>query len=69
MTKFKKMGNEPQTAGSRRATKQDILARVLELQHAAMLVLAMELTGPQVIKVDNLNNAVRSLLDSYWDTK
>ena len=69
MTKFKKMGNEPQTAGSRRAPKQDILARVLELQHAAMLVLAMDLKGSSAVKVDNLNNGVRSLLDAYWDTK
>ena len=52
---------------TKRTTRGDILARVLELQHACLLVLCMELTGPQVIRVDNLNNEVRSLLDQYWD--
>ena len=66
MPKKNKDGDKPGGI-IKRTTRGDILARVLELQHAAMLVLCMELKGSSAIKVDNLNNEVRSLLDSYWD--
>jgi len=46
-------------------SKTQVLGRVLELQHAAMLVLARHVD----LDVETLNNEVRSLLDQYWDDK
>ena len=66
MTRTNEDGDKPGGI-TKRTSRGDILARVLELQHVAMLVLCMELKGSSAIKVDNLNNEVRSLLDSYWD--
>ena len=66
MSKFKRIGDEPGGI-TKRTSRGDILARVLELQHAAMLVVCLELTGSSALNIDNLNNEVRSLLDAYWD--
>ena len=63
MAKKKTMGDEPQSAGSKRPSRHEIAGRVLELQHAALLVLSDANDDPDISRI---NNAVRSLLDQYW---
>jgi len=46
-------------------TVKGMVGSVLELQHAALLILSAKNGGI----VDELNDEVRSLLDTYWKAK
>ena len=47
------------------SSRHQLIGRVLELQHAALLVLFSKNKGV----VDELNDDVRSQLDLYWKAK
>jgi len=48
-------------------SRNEIIGRVLELQHAALLVLT---AGSKNAKdICELNDAVRSLLDAFWKVR